>query len=116
MITGDPDGSARDRIRRTLLLAVGLGAVVFGALLATGGSGFLAQIPQLRATYGWVTVVVGIVLPALLIVLHRVLPQRALLIYAGATAATFLVLEAIWPAMMRPGAGWAAVPRRRATR
>ncbi|MDN4483308.1 sensor histidine kinase [Demequina lignilytica] len=100
MIGVDADGSARDRIRRTLLLAVGLGAIVFGALLASGGSGFLAQIPQLRAPYGWLTVVVGIVLPALLIVLHRVLPQRALLIYAGAISATFLVLETAWPWMM----------------
>lgn len=100
MIVVDADGSARDRIRRTLLLAVGLGAIVFGALLATGGSGFLAQIPQLRAPYGWATVVVGVVLPALLIVLHRVLPQRALLLYAGITSAVFLVLEVIWPWMM----------------
>ncbi len=101
MIQTDPDGSARDRIRRTLLLAVGLGAVVFGALLASGPSGFLTQMGQLHDPYAALTVVVGVVLPALLIVLHRVLPQRTLLIYAGATSIAFLILEAIWPLFMR---------------
>ena len=100
MIGLDADGSARDRIRRTLLLAVGIGAIIFGALLAAGPSGFLVQIPQLAAPYGVLTVLVGVAAPALLIVLHRALPQRALLVYAGVVSATFLVLELAWPAFM----------------
>lgn len=92
------DRPARARIQRTLLLAVGIGAVVFGGLLASGANGFLAQIPQQCAPWGVIYVAVGLVAPATLIVLHRALPIRVVLTFAGVTSVTFFVLAIAWPA------------------
>ncbi|WP_062519449.1 ATP-binding protein [Demequina silvatica] len=92
---------ARERIQRTLLLAVGIGAIVFGALLAGGASGFLAQIDQLYAPLGILTVVVGVVIPALYTVLSRLLPIRPLLLIAGVTSLVFMAIQIAWPLMMK---------------
>lgn len=91
---------ARERIQRTLLLALGIGALVFGALLATGASGFMAQIDQLRSPFGVLTVLVGVVVPATLAPLSRVLPIRPLLAIAGATSLTFIGIQLLWPVFM----------------
>ncbi|WP_296666752.1 ATP-binding protein [Demequina sp.] len=96
----DAERPARERIQRTLILALGVGAIVFGALLATGPSGFLAQIDQLRSPFGIVTIVVGVVIPALFTVLARLLPMRILLGLVGGTAITFLAIELLWPFVM----------------
>ncbi|WP_062465310.1 sensor histidine kinase [Demequina soli] len=91
---------ARERLQRTLLLADGIGALIFAALLATGPSGFLAQIDQLRAPFGVVTVVVGVGIPASYIILARILPIRALLLVAGTTSMVFIAVQLLWPSMM----------------
>ncbi len=94
------DRPARERIQRTLILALGIGAIVFGTLLAAGPSGFLAQIDQLRQPFGIVAVAVGIGVPATYIVLSRALPLRPLLAIVGATSLLFLLLELAWPLLM----------------
>lgn len=91
---------ARERIQRTLILAVGIAALVFGALLAPGPSGFLAQIDQLRPPFGMATVAVGVVIPASYILLARLLPMRRLLAVVGATSMVFLAIEIAWPLLM----------------
>ncbi|MDN4475994.1 ATP-binding protein [Demequina sp. SYSU T00192] len=92
---------ARERIQRTLLLAVGIGAVIFGALLAGGSSGFLRQIDQLHTPFGILVVLVGVVVPALYTVLSRVLPIRPLLLIAGTTSMVFMAIQIAWPLLMK---------------
>lgn len=91
------DRGARERMQRLLLLAVGVGALVFGALLAPGTSGFLSQTEQLTRPFGVIALVIGLVMPISFIVLHRVLPLRALLVYAGTSSLGFVAVEAAWP-------------------
>ena len=91
------DRGARERMQRLLLLAVGVGATVFGALLAPGSSGFLSQTAQLTSPFGIVALVVGLGMPISYIVLHRVLPLRPLLAYAGTASLGFVAVQASWP-------------------
>ncbi|WP_062389488.1 sensor histidine kinase [Demequina iriomotensis] len=92
---------ARERLQRTLLTALGIGALIFGALLAGGASGWIAQIDQLRSPFGLLTVIVGIGVPASYTVMARVVPIRPLLLIAGTTSMVFLAIELLWPSMMR---------------
>ncbi|WP_062300068.1 sensor histidine kinase [Demequina maris] len=92
---------ARERIQRTLLLAVGIGAIIFGLLLASGSSGFLRQIDQLHAPLGVLTVVVGVIVPASYPLLSRVLPIRPMLLIAGWTSMVFMAIQIAWPLMMK---------------
>lgn len=91
---------ARERIQRTLLFALGIGGLIFGALMATGGSGFLAQIDQLRSPFGVATILVGVGIPVLYPVLSRTMPIRPLLGLAGCTSLAFLAIQVAWPAFM----------------
>ncbi|SEJ61009.1 sensor histidine kinase [Demequina mangrovi] len=91
---------ARERLQRTLLGALGVGALIFGALLATGDSGWITQVDQLRAPFGVLTVLIGIVVPTAYVVLARVLPIRPLLALAGTTSMAFLGVQLLWPMMM----------------
>lgn len=91
---------ARDRMQRMLFLATGVGAVVFGGLLATGGGGILAQMSQLTPVYAWVSVLIVIVLPATFAVLSFSLPLRVMYALAATVSIGFVVVELLWvPAM-----------------
>ncbi|WP_062304151.1 sensor histidine kinase [Demequina subtropica] len=91
---------ARERIQRTLLFALGIGALIFGGLLANGDSGWIKQVDQLRGPFGWLTVVVGIGIPVTYTLLARVIAIRPLLIIAGTTSMVFMAVELAWPWMM----------------
>jgi len=97
---GQVPHDARNRMQRMLFFATGVGALVFGGLLATGGGGFLTQMDQLVPVFGWATVLIAIVLPATFIVLPFVLPLRAMYALAATASIGFIVLEVLWvPAM-----------------
>ncbi|WP_062210629.1 sensor histidine kinase [Demequina oxidasica] len=87
---------ARDRMQRMLFLATGIGAIVFGALLATGGGGILAQMSQLRPAYAWGAVAVVILLPATFVVLPFVISLRAMYALAATASVGFVVAELLW--------------------
>ena len=63
--------TARQRMERVILIAGGVGAVVFTSVLAAGPSGFLAQRSQLEPWFWTVMLVVATALPVLLIVVVR---------------------------------------------
>ena len=66
-----PAGTARQRMERVILIAAGIGAIVFTSVLAGGASGFLAQREQLQPWY-WITfLMMATVLPVLLIAIVR---------------------------------------------
>lgn len=97
-----PERSALHRMRRTMYLAVGIAAVLFGALQAGGANGFIAQMGEVRAPFGVVTVVVALVMPALFAILAPLLPTRAMRFLVTATAVAFLVMQLIFVPLMIP--------------
>lgn len=91
---------ARHRMQRMLFLATGVGAIVFGGLLATGGGGILAQMSQLAPWYAWGSLTVVILLPASFTALTFLLPIRAMYALAATASIGFVVVEVLWvPAM-----------------
>jgi signal transduction histidine kinase len=104
-VAGDPSmefhtHDARHRMQRALFFASGIGAVVFGALLATGGGGIIAQMDQLAPVYAWATLSVVILLPAAFVVVSFIVPMRVLYAQAATVSIGFVVAELLWiPAM-----------------
>lgn len=92
--------NALERMQRTTYFAIGLAAALFTALLAGGPNGFLAQVDQLRAPFGIVTVIIGVAIPASFSVLAFVLPLRAMRAVITATAAGFVACQLLWVPMM----------------
>lgn len=66
-----PVGTARLRMERVILIAAGIGAIVFTSVLASGASGFLAQRTQLMPWYWTLVLMMTTVLPVSLIALVR---------------------------------------------
>lgn len=94
---------ARERLLRVLYLAVGIGAVIFGALLAGGAGGFLAQRDQLVFPFGTLAIVITVVLPASFIALAFIVPIRVLRIVGASAALGFIALQFAWvPLMLEP--------------
>ncbi|WP_430868135.1 sensor histidine kinase [Demequina aurantiaca] len=92
---------ARHRMQRMLFFASGIGAIVFGALLLTGGGGIISQMEQLAPIYAWASLSVVILLPASFVVLPFVLPIRAMYALAATVSIGFVVAELLWvPAML----------------
>lgn len=87
-------------MQRTIYFAIGLGALVFGALLAGGDGGFMAQRTQLAGAFGTVAIFVAVVWPALFSVFAYVLSTRTLAALAIAQALAFMVVQALWAPMM----------------
>lgn len=95
--------SAADRLQRVLYTASGIGAVVFGGLLVTGPSGILAQRASLEPWFWWATVLLGLVLPASLLLIAPLGRAAVSRTVARATIGGFLALQALWvPAMSVP--------------
>ena len=92
--------SALDRIRRILYGAIGVAAVVFGALLAGGSGGFLAQRGQLTAPFGDIAILVAVGLPASFGLLTLVVPTRIMNWLATVVAISFVLLQMLWVPMM----------------
>ena len=95
--------SAADRLQRVLYTAAGIGAIVFGGLLVSGASGIAAQRASLSPWFWWATVILGLVVPASLLLiapLGRAALSRAV---AKVSIVSFLALQALWvPAMSVP--------------
>lgn len=85
--------AARERIQRMLYLASGVGAVMYGLLLAPR---ILAQVDSLQPVYAAAGVVVGLLLPVSLIVLSFTLPMRTLNVYAAGMVVTFILTQVLW--------------------
>jgi len=93
-------GEARARLLRVLYLASGIGAIIFGGLLAAGDGGIIAQHGQLAPPYALAALLIGVVIPASFVVLAFVLPLPVMRVIAGSTAIGFLLLQLTWvPAM-----------------
>ena len=92
--------SAADRLQRVLYTATGIGAIVFGGLLVSGASGIMAQRASLSPWFWWATVILGLALPASLLLiapLGRAMVSRTV---ATVSIVSFLALQAFWvPAM-----------------
>src|SRR5690606_18098862 len=92
--------NARERLERVLYLALGIGAVIFGGLLAGGAGGIVAQYSQLAAWYAPTAVAIAVLIPSLFVVFAYTLPVRVLRIAAGGVALVFVALQLAWvPAM-----------------
>ncbi|WP_297084078.1 sensor histidine kinase [uncultured Demequina sp.] len=91
---------AEARLRRVLYTACGIGALVFGALLLTGGSGILAQREVLAPWYWWASILTAIALPASLLALSGTVSVWLTRRVAQASVAGFLAIQVLWvPAM-----------------
>jgi signal transduction histidine kinase len=92
--------SALDRMRRTQYTAISIAALVFGALLAGGSGGFLAQRAELVPPFGTIAIVVGVGLPASFGLLSYLVPMRLTNWLATAVAVAFVALQLLWVPMM----------------
>jgi len=91
---------ARERIQRALYMATGIGALIFGGLLA---GRITSQWSELRPSFAIATVLVSVAIPGTLSVLAWILPLRTLDVIAGCTVAAFVVLQLLWvPSMVAP--------------
>ncbi|WP_062380885.1 ATP-binding protein [Demequina pelophila] len=99
-MTGRESLGARTRVEQTLLTAVGIGAIAFGLLLAPGDSGYLGQIPQMRAPVGVLIVALACGLPATFPLLRLALPHAALVGVARASTLAFVAIQIAWPWFM----------------
>lgn len=89
--------AARERIQRVLYMSTGIGALVFGGLLA---GKVVKQWHELVPAYALAAVTISILIPGSLIALAWLLPQRFLNRLAGATVIGFVLIEILWlPAM-----------------
>lgn len=99
-VAGEVTHDARHRMQRMLFLATGVGAIVFGLLLATGGGGIMAQMSQLVPLYAWGSLTVVILLPASFVALPFLVPIRVMYGLAATASVGFVVVELLWvPAM-----------------
>ena len=99
---------ARERIQRALYMATGLGALIFGGLLAGRIS---SQWSELRPPFAISAVLVSVVIPATLSGLAWILPLRTLDAMAGCTVVAFVVLQLLWvPSMVAPHLANGAAP------
>ena len=88
--------SALGRMRRTMYLAVGVSAALFGVLQAGGPDGFVAQIGQLRAPFGEITVIVVILVPAAFAILAPFVPARGMRALVTSAAALFVLIQLLF--------------------
>jgi two-component sensor histidine kinase len=109
VIGGNPDlHRARERIERALFMSTGVGAVVFGGLLASKIS---SQWSELLPSFAITAVLVAVILPATLTGLAWVLPIRLLRGVAGGIAVCFVILQFLWvPSMVVPHLAAGAAP------
>ncbi|WP_062077347.1 sensor histidine kinase [Demequina globuliformis] len=92
--------AARHRLQRVLYFACGIGAVVFGLLMAFGDSGILAARGQLDDWYWWTALIIGVALPSTYLVTAFTVPLRYLHAIALVTVVGFVVVQLLWvPAM-----------------
>jgi signal transduction histidine kinase len=104
-VTVAPEASheARDRLLRVLYLAAGIGALIFGGLLAAGGGGILAQHSQLIAPFAYAAVAIGVLIPASFVLIAFILPLPVMRAIAGSVAIGFILLQLLWvPSMLEP--------------
>jgi len=87
---------ARYRMQRILFFAAGIGAIVFSALLATGGGGIVIQMGQLSPVYAWGSLAVVILLPASFVALAYVVPLGVIYALAATASIGFVVAELFW--------------------
>ena len=93
--------SALDRLIRTLLIAIGVGGVLFTVL---GLREIVAQYEILEPTYAIAAIAVFCVLPAIIALLSFSVPVPVLRIFSGAQATASLALLSLWVHSMQPGA------------
>jgi Histidine kinase-, DNA gyrase B-, and HSP90-like ATPase len=99
---------ARERIRRSLYMSTGLGAVIFGGLLAGKIS---SQWSELWAPFAISALIVCVAIPATLTGLAWIVPTRVLDTMAGATVVAFVILQILWvPSMVAPHLADGAAP------
>ncbi|WP_084038949.1 sensor histidine kinase [Demequina sp. NBRC 110053] len=88
--------SARDRLQRALYTASGIGALVFGALMATGASGFLAQRDSLEPWYWWLALSVAVLLPMTLLLTPRLASLRVSRAIGWVSVIGFVAVQVLW--------------------
>lgn len=99
---------ARERIQRALYMATGLGALIFGGLLAGRIS---SQWSELNPAFAVSAMLVGVAIPATLCGLAWILPLRVLDAMAGGVVVAFVMLQLLWvPSMVTPHLADGAAP------
>lgn len=91
--------TARQRMERVILVAGGIGAVIFTSVLAAGPSGFLAQRTQLEPWFWTLMLIMTTALPLLLIVVVRWSLEAARWLTRVAVLG-FIVCHMLWPTAM----------------
>lgn len=94
--------SARERMERVVYTASGIGAIVFGALLVTGPSGFVEQRTQLLPWFWSLSWTFAVLIPMSLILVTRISVTAARMV-ARAAVIGFVASQLLWvPAMTVP--------------
>ena len=88
---------ARDRIQTVLFTATGIAAVIFTAIHLPK---IMDQYRELAFSYWVMALIVGVVLPASLVLIARITEPYVARIIAGATVLLFSVTHALWPLAM----------------
>ncbi len=91
--------SARERMERVIYSASGIGALVFGALMLNGASGFIAQRTQLLPWFWAASLLFAVLIPMSLMVVPRFSVGTARLL-ARTAVVGFIAAQLLWvPAM-----------------
>jgi len=89
--------TALDRMTRTMYFAIGIAALIFGALYAPGPSGFLQQLDQVNKPFLLFSIAMGIVLPGLFPILGYLLPLSVMRGLVTAVAIGFVSSQLLFP-------------------
>ncbi len=85
--------AARERVQRMLYAASGFGGLVFGGILF---GKIVSQFQELNNIYAITAVAFGVVLPASLVFLARMLPLKALRAYVATIVLGFVAMQVLW--------------------
>src|SRR6187431_1280048 len=89
--------TAHERMTRTMYFAVGIAALIFGALFARGSSGFMEQFDQVDKPFLLFTIAISVGLPGIFPLLGYVLPLAVMRGLVTAVAIGFVSCQLLFP-------------------
>ncbi len=95
--TFDREHMAREQIRRTFYIWIGVGALIFGALHFAQ---IMRQLDELNVIYGYAAVAASVVMPTALIVVAWLAPSSVTHVYARSITVLFVAAQVAWVPFM----------------
>lgn len=89
--------TAYERMTRTMYFAIGIAAIIFGALLSSGPSGFRGQFDQVDTPFLLFSIVIGIIVPGLFPLIGYLLPLSVMRGIVTAVAISFVSCQLLFP-------------------